>query len=147
MKVVLLKDVPKVGKKYEIKEVSDGHGRNFLVRQGLAALATPKALKMAEEMKKKVIDAKKTEDAEAEALVAKLSSIKLKLKEKANEEGILFASIKADDIIKHIKDQTGIDVSSDFIKLDRPVKNIGEYDIEIAGGEKKSSLKLIVEKE
>ena len=147
MKVVLLKDVPKVGKKYEIKDVSDGHGRNFLLRQGLAELATPKALKMVEDMKHQLLAAKKSADAETEALVAKLSKVKLVLKEKANDEGILFASIKADDLVEHIKDQSGLEVSAEHIKLDKPVKGVGEYDIEIAGGEKKASFKLVVEKE
>jgi large subunit ribosomal protein L9 len=147
MKVVLLKDVPKVGKKYEIKDVSDGHGRNFLVRQGLAELATPKVLKMVEDMKQKMLAAKKSADAEVEALVAKLSKVKLVLKEKANEEGILFAGIKSEDLVKHIKDQSGLEVSTENIKLDKPVKNVGDYDVEIVGGEKKASFKLVVEKE
>ncbi|MDO8493503.1 MAG: 50S ribosomal protein L9 [bacterium] len=147
MKVVLLKDIPKVGKKYDIKDVSDGHGRNFLIRNKLAELATPHSLRMVEDMKGKITAQKNIEEAQVEAGLAKLSKAKITLKGKANEEGHLFAGIKAEELSDAIKDQTGLTVSFEHINLDKPVKMVGEHEVEVSMGSKKAKFKLTVEKE
>lgn len=147
MQVVLLKDVPKVGKKYDAKDVSDGYGRNFLLRNGLAELATPKSLKMAGDMRSKVVAEKKMEEVEIEAGLAKLSGAKVVLKGRANEEGHLFAGIKTEEISLSLKEQTGLLVSPDYIKLDKPIKMVGEHQVLVIVGNKKAPLKVLVEKE
>lgn len=146
MKVVLLKDVPKVGKKYEVREVSDGYARNFLLKGGLAELASPKSLKMVEDLKQKKLSEKKSEEAKIESLISKLSSVKIILKERANDEGILFAGIKAEDLSKSIKDQTELIVLPENIKLEKTIKMVGEYDVSVQMGDKKTKFKLIIER-
>lgn len=147
MKVVLLKDVPKLGRKYDIKDVSDGHGRNFLIKNGLAEFATPGALKKADEAKQKIVAVKKMEEAEVEAGLARIAKVTLNLKGKANEEGHLFAGVKAEDLSVALKSMTDLTVAPEYIKLDKPIKTVGEHEIEVAVAGKKSKFKLVVEKE
>ncbi|MBI3632198.1 MAG: 50S ribosomal protein L9 [Candidatus Vogelbacteria bacterium] len=147
MKVVLLKDVPKVGKKYDIREVSDGYGRNYLVKLGLAKLATDKAQEEVKEFKQKNVAVKQMEDAEIEKGLEKLSTIKIIIKSKSNEDGHLFAGIKADDLSSAIRDQTKLIVMPEFINLEKPIKIIGEHIINVSIGDKKTKFKLRVEKD
>lgn len=147
MKVVLLKDVPKVGRKYEIRDVSDGYGRNFLLRNNLAEIATAKSEKMVEELRTKAAAARQAEEAGVQAELEKLSKVELKLKGKANAEGHLFAGIKAEDLSQAIKEQAGLSISAEYINIDKPIKTAGQYDIEAAVGGKKAKFKLLVEAE
>ncbi len=147
MKVILLQDVPKVGKKYDIREVSDGYGRNFLLRNKLAEAATDKSLKVAEEMKQKMVAVRKMADAETESSLAKISNIKLTLKGRANEEGHLFAGIKSEEISRAIKDQADLVVLPEFIMIDKPIKTLGEHTIGVSLAGKTASFKLVVDKE
>ena len=100
MKVVLLSDVENLGRKGEIKEVSAGYARNFLLVKKLAVLATPEAEKQAEEIKKQSEADVQKQQTQAKAVKAKLKNIVLEFKAKANEEGKLFGAIPEKDIIK-----------------------------------------------
>ena len=147
MKVVLLKDVPKVGRKHDVKEVSSGYGRNFLLLNGLAVLATEKSLKTAEEFKQKIVAVKNQEESMVIRGLVKLAGVRLLMKRKTNEEGVLFASIKTEELSAAVKDQAGLIVSSEYIKLEKPIKAVGEYEIEVVVVGKKGGFKLVVEKE
>ncbi len=147
MKVILLQDVSKVGKKYEIKNVADGFGRNFLINRGLAQLATKENITRLESLKKEHNESiKKTE----ESLISALFSVKergVTIKAKANEEGGLFAALRKEDIAKIVLKQVGADIAIDNILLDKPIKQIGQFEIEIKIGDKKLPIKLAIEKE
>ena len=103
MKIILLKDVPKVGKKHETKEVPDGYGRNFLLKRGLAEIATASAIKRVEEIKKTAAVEKKIQEDLLMKNLEDLNDITITLKEKANEEGHLFAGIHKEEIISEKK--------------------------------------------
>lgn len=134
MKIILLKDVPKVGHKYEVKEVAAGYARNVLFRQGLAEEATDKTMKRLEE-KKRVHDA---EAAERHALLAKsiesLDGKKLEFVEPANVEGHLYGALHQDAIAAMIAGEYRIELPKEAIKLDEPIKTTGDHSFVVALG-------------
>src|SRR3989344_3849438 len=104
MKVILLQDVNKLGKKYEVKNVSDGHARNFLIPKGLVKPATKEALEWLElqrEILRKTAedDLKKTEDR-----VSSIDGQELMIQVKLGDEGQLFESINAQKISEKLKE-------------------------------------------
>jgi large subunit ribosomal protein L9 len=145
MKVILLQDVPKIGRKYEVKNVSDGHAINFLMPKGLAELATEKGLKKIEVMKQAHdADVKVQTDLLVKNLDA-INSAVVTLKEKANEKGHLFAGIHKAELVPALKEQTRLDISPDFIVLDKPLKEIGEHTVSVEVGDKKAAFKVVIE--
>ncbi len=145
MKVILLKDVPKVGRIYEIKDVSDGYATNSLLPKGLVIPATPKNLA---DLQKKIEAAKSTEKIQEELLLKNFSSLKtieVKIIKPANEEGHLFAGIHEDEISKAVEEQSNFSVPKNLIKLDQPIKTTGEHSVKIQSGEHKSHIKIVVE--
>jgi large subunit ribosomal protein L9 len=146
MKVIFLHDVPRVGKKYETKEISDGYATNFLLPRKLAALATPKALAELEMHKKKIVLEREVQES---LLMKNLEAIKGKaitIKGKANEQGHLFSAIHKKEIIEAMKEQNHADIGEEFIVLEKPIKEIGEHEIQILIKGKKSSFKLVIDK-
>src|ERR1035437_10663523 len=146
MKVIFLQDVPRVGKKYDIKEVNDGFAMNFLFRSKLAELATPSAVASLEKRKKNIeIEREVQED----LLLKSLEEIKGKvitIKGKANEKGSLFSAIHKKEIVEEMKRQHHADISEEFIVLEKPIKEIGEFEIPIEIKGNKTSFKLKIEK-
>ena len=146
MKVIFLQDVPRVGKKYDIKEVNNGYAMNFLIPRKLAEPATPKTIDGLEKRKKNIeIEREVQED----LLMKNLEEIKGKvitIKVKADEKGHLFSKIHTKEIVEEMKKQNHADISEEFIVLEKPIKEVGEHEIPIEIGSKKSSFKLIVEK-
>jgi len=144
MKVILLKDVHKVGQRYDVKEVSPGFAMNQLIPQKLAERATPSALK-ALETKRSEIEARRAEDMQKLlAEIEKLEGETVSIDSKANDKGHLFAGVDADAIAKAISEKTGLNVSSKFIKLDSPIKETGEHGIVVSLGEKEAKVKVEV---
>jgi len=144
MKVVLLKDVKNVGKKNDTKDVADGFALNSLLPQGLAELATPKAIARVALHKKQQEDENKIKE---DLLVKNLKSIhdiEVEVEEEANEKGHLFAGIHKDEIVKIVKEKTEIDLLPDFIILEKPIKEIGTHVIDIKVQGKQASFKLVI---
>lgn len=134
MKVVLKQDIPKIGRKGEIKEVADGHALNFLIPQGLAEAATQKAVA---ESEKVVAEMKKQKEAMAEnieAAILKLKEARVVISAKAQEDGSLFGSVKADDIEVAFSKALGEQFYKEFIVLDEPIKTTGEHEVSITVG-------------
>jgi len=146
MRVIFLKDVPRVGKKNDIKEVSDGYVVNFLLPKKLAIVATPKAMAEFERQKKEILIQREIQE---DLLMKNLEEIKNKtitLKEKTDEKGHLFAAIHKKEILEAMKREHHAEISEDFIILEKPIKEIGEFEIPVIIKNKKSSFKLIVTK-
>lgn len=146
MKVILLKDVPKTGKKFEIKNVSNGYAQNYLIPNKLAEVAT-KETEARIAFAKSVHD-EKIKESEAE-LLKKLKDIKdavITIKGKANDKGILFAGIHNDELVSHIAKELDLGISPEHIKMKEPIKEVGKHTIEIIVQDKKTSIKVIVEK-
>ncbi len=147
MKVILLKDISKIGKKFEIKNVSDGYAQNYLIPNKLAEIAT-KETESRVALAKSLHD-EKIKEGEAE-LLKKLKDIKDKIitiKGKANDKGVLFAGIHNNEIASHVKKEFDLAISPEHIVMDEPIKELGEHTIEIVVQDKKTSLKVIIEKE
>jgi len=145
MKVILLKDVPKVGHKYDVKEMSSGYVRNFLLPKGLVQIATDKVLATIQE-KKKVLDAERK--IHEDLLIKNIESLKgvtITMSEKANEKGHLFAGIHKDEIIPEIKKQTHVDIIAEHLELPEPIKEVGEHEITVSAHGKSITFKLVVE--
>src|SRR3989344_1393166 len=139
MRVIFLQDVPRVGKRYDIKEVNDGYAINFLLPRKLAEPATPKAVAELEKRKKNIEIEREVQES---LLLKNLEAIKGKaitIKAKADEKGHLFAQIHKQQIIDSMKEQNHADIGEKFIILDKPIKEIGEHEIAISIKNKKSS--------
>ncbi len=153
MRVIFLHDVPRVGRKHDIKEISDGYAINFLFPKKLAEPATAKAVAALEQRKKEVVVQKEIQE---DLLMRNLEEIRSKvvtLKVKADDKGHLFSAIHKKEIIRAMKEEHHAEISEDIMVLEKPIKGVGEFEIPIvvpvpssAGKNKKSSFKLIVEK-
>ena len=131
MKVILLQDVKKVGKKYDIKNVSDGFAMNSLIPNKKAKIATEKDIKELEVLKEKHKEIVKEENAILMKNIQELSNSTIDVQAKFNKEGKLFSSIGKEEIILSIKDQKALDISPENIILDKPIKEVGGNEIEI----------------
>ncbi len=145
MKVIFLKDVARVGKRNDIKEISDGYAVNFLFPMGLAVPATDRAVA---ELKRHNNEIKVEREVQDDLLLKNLAEIKDKvitIKGKANEKGSLFSAIHKSDIIEAMHKEHHADIAEEFLVLDKPIKQTGVFEITVAVGQKKSSFKLVVE--
>ena len=131
MKVVFLEDVPKVAKAGEIKEVADGYGRNFLIPQKLAVLASPSALNAAETQTKiRARSQTQTED-EVTELARQLEGKEITLKARAGAQEHLHGSITSADIASELQNTAGLVVDKRKIELDEPIRQLGSYEVAI----------------
>ncbi len=147
MKIILLKDVPKVGQIYDIKKVSDGYALNFLIPRKLAKIATNSSIKELEEKKQKnEAERKEKIDILTENL-AMLKNVDIMITAKANDEGHLFAGISKSDIVTAIKKEKSIEINPELIDLEIPIKEIGEHTLQAQIGEDKIKFKVTITKE
>ncbi len=141
MKVILLRDIKGVGKRYEEKNVSDGYALNQLIPKKLAVPASNAGTV------KTLIENKLAHDSaeqkKLEETVQKLLNTEIKLDLKANEKGSLFASINAQKLSEILKGQ-GIELSADLIALDVPIKQTGTFEVPVRVGEKLVKFTLVV---
>lgn len=147
MRIILLKDVPKVGHKYDVKEVAVGYAHHFLFPKKLAIVATPAAIAGFEKERAK---GKKVSDermAHLESYLKKLADITVTMWAKANQSGHLFASLHKKDIAAALTEQAGVPIDEAFLVYEEPIKSIGEYEITVKVNEKSGTFKLVVEVE
>src|SRR3989338_958612 len=147
MRVIFLQDVPRVGKRHDVKEMSDGYALNFLFPRKLAVAATGEALSKLELRKKEIIVEREVEE---NLLMRNLEEIKGKtitISCKANEKGHLFSAIHKKEIVEAMQKEHRAEISEEFIVLEKPIKEVGEFEIPIKIKDKKSSFKLIVQAE
>lgn len=130
MKVILLQDIEGLGKKYEIKEVKDGHARNFLIPEKQARAATKQALQWLADQKG-VIEKEAEEDLKkSQELASKLDGLELNITVKVGDEGQLFESINNQKIVDALK-ILGFEIKKTQVKLEEPFKQIGEFPVSI----------------
>jgi large subunit ribosomal protein L9 len=133
MKIILLKDIPKLGKKYEVKTASDGHAVNMLIPRGFAIAATAENLRRFEAEKAKLEGERKVHEALLAENLKALADVVLTISGKASDKGHLFASLHAVDIAAELAKQARIQLDPSFIQLDHPIKEVGEHMIEVKG--------------
>lgn len=142
MKVILLQDVLGAGKKWEVKEVKGGYGRNYLLNRGLAVLATEQTLKDIKAKKEQEVQKKFIQN---ELLYKSFDSIKdttLVLEKKTNEKGHLFDGVDIKEIQELIKEKTRMEIPLECIQLEKIIKEIGKHKIMLHKGDRKVSVEI-----
>lgn len=130
MKVILLKDVKALGKKEEIKEVSDGYARNYLIKNGLAKEATAEGINSVK-IKKEAEEQKRIEEKkQAMAIRDKMKGSRIVVKVKCGEKGKVFGSVTAQVIADEIN-KLGYNIDKKMLVIKDSIKNVGEYLIEV----------------
>ena len=147
MRIILLQDVPKVGRKYEIKDVASGYARNFLIAKKLAEPATPRSLKNIEEKRAEHEEKTKREHTNILTALANINGKTISIKRPANEKGSLFAGIGKEEVASFLEAAGYASFTPDNIELPSPIKKIGEHPIGVIAEEEKTSFTLQVEKE
>jgi large subunit ribosomal protein L9 len=130
MKVLLLKDVYKLGRAGDIKKVADGYGRNFLLPQGMAVLATSEALKMAERIREKANVQRAIINQEMDAVAKQIFGLTLVFPAKASETGKLYGSVTTQMMAEAIKSKSGVEIARRQIDS-QPLRMLGEYKVPI----------------
>lgn len=130
MKVILLQDIEKLGKKYEIKEVKDGYARNFLIPQKLVKPATKENLEWIGAQKE--IEEKRAEEElqKVQKLAAKIDGLEIPVVVKIGEEGQFFEAVSEQKICEGLK-ALGFNIKKSQVKLAEPIKDLGEFPAKI----------------
>ncbi|MFZ2150312.1 MAG: 50S ribosomal protein L9 [Minisyncoccia bacterium] len=147
MKVIFLQDVPRVGKRHDIKEVNDGYAMNFLMPRKLAEAATPQAVAELEKRKKNLEIENRIQEDLLDKNLEEMKGKVLTIGAKTDEKGHLFKGIHSKELVDEMKKQHHADISAEFIVLEKPIKEVGEFTIPIEIKGKKSWFKLIIEKQ
>ena len=144
MRVIFLQNIKGIAQMGDIKDVADGYARNFLIPKKLAKPATANAQKEAEKLKKKRELENIVDKERAVELAETLKEFTLEIIEDANEEGHLYGSVNAKKIVEELA-RRKIVVKEDSINLNKPIKEIGEYEVELElHPEVKTKIKIIV---
>ncbi len=130
MRIILLQDVEKLGKKHDVKEVKNGYARNFLIPKGLAKLATEKDLERVETLKEREIKKEEEELKDIQGLASKLDGVELIIPVKIGDEEQLFESINEQKIVEKLKEE-GFDIKKSQVMLEEPIKELGEFPVKI----------------
>lgn len=147
MKIILLKDVPKIGKKFDVKDIADGYAQNFIIPRGLGVKATPAELAKIDKMKEaRAVDNKIQEDLLRKNIEA-LESKHIVITAKANDKGHLFAGIGKEDLVAEIQKQTRIEVDADLIDLPKPLREVGNFLVDVVSSVKKGHIKVEIKAE
>ena len=131
MKIILMENVPKLGNKYDVKNVSDGYARNFLLPRKMAQLATENVVKAIETQKKQHTQELEIRRDILEKNINSLDGIRISVEEKANEKGHLFSIIHPEEISRILKEKNHIDVPAKLIETEKPIKATGEHKIKV----------------
>ncbi len=145
MKIILLKDVRGLGKKGELKDVSEGHARNFLIPKGVAKLATQGVVAEVKQLQEKQTEHEKE-------LIKKLHEVALLLKErklefelKTDKHNSIFGSVNKEMILTALRDKGWLGKERAEIHLERPIKEFGETELEVdLGHDITAGLKIVV---
>lgn len=132
MKIVLIKDVKGIGSEHDTVDVADGHALNYLIPKGFAKAATPQARKEAELRLKQKADHSALEASLLAQNIASLAEAHIVIRAKANEKGHLYDAIGEREIVQAAKEQAHVDISKDAIRLEKPIKALGTFDVPVA---------------
>jgi len=126
MKVMLIKDVYKLGRAGDVKKVADGYGRNFLIPQGLAVLATPGALKQVERIRSQAEIRRAEQNQELKGLADEIAGVVLTFAAKAGETGKLYGSITTQNVADALQEKARYEVKRHQIDM-QPIRMLGEF--------------------
>lgn len=147
MKVILLKDVPKVGKKYEVKDIADGYARNFLFPHRLAEQATQEKVAMLTAVKQKHQEDHERDEALLKQAIKGLNGERLTVKVKADERGHLFKKLRAQDVLAIINEKSPRTLDEGVLALEEPITMIGSHELDLNSHGVRATLTLVIERE
>ncbi|RPI34554.1 MAG: 50S ribosomal protein L9 [Chloroflexota bacterium] len=130
MKVLLLKDVYKLGRAGDVKRVADGYGRNFLLPQGLAVLATPSALKQSEHIRAQAAVQRAAVNKEMSVVADRLKDVVITFPARASETGKLYGSITNQMIAEALSKKSGVEVNRRTVDT-QPLRALGEHKVHV----------------
>ncbi len=130
MRVIFLKDVKGQGKKGEIKNVADGYGKNFLIKNGYAVMATQTSLKILEEQNKEEQKQEEENIKNCEQIKKQIENLKIKIPVKTGEQDRVFGSVSTKTIHEELL-KNKINIDKKKIHLDSPLSTLGFHNIEI----------------
>lgn len=146
MKVILLTDVPRVGRRYEVKELSPGYARNFIIKRKWGEIATPERITWAERERARNAGERALREDLLLRNFDRLAEGTLTIKEKANEHGHLFRGIGKDRIVSEIRAALRINIGEEHIDLPKPLKETGTHTIAISVHDRRATLSILVER-
>ena len=130
MKVILKEDIPRLGTMGETVQVAPGYGRNYLIPQGKAALATSKNFKELEHQRQLILRKAELIRKDAESFAEKFRGLTLTLSRKVVEEDKIYGSVSVSDISQALE-EAGVEIERKLIKLDEPIKSLGEFQVPV----------------
>ncbi len=147
MEVILLEDVPSLGKMGELVKVADGYGRNFLIPKGKAVRATSKKINALEHEKRLVQDRLDRSAKEMEEFITRLEDYSCTISKSVGESGKLFGAVTSMEIEQNLR-ESGFNVERKNILLEEPIKSLGIYTVPVKlSPEVTANLKVWVVKE
>lgn len=139
MRIILLKDVPKVGKRGEIRDIADGYALNFLIPRKLAEPATPKRVSAVQEQLARTAQQKEVNKEEQMRLVQELDGTRFEITVPANDKGHLYEKLTAPKLDALIPE-----VPLELFELEDPIKEVGEHAVRITAGEAHGTITVVV---
>jgi len=137
MKVILLRDVAKIGRRFDVVNVPDGFALNKLIPKGLAESATGESLKRLQNISAKLQKDRTSEAVSFNEALTSLKDIEVPVEVEANPEGRMFQALKIEAIVEAVAKATGITLHSEQIVLEAPIKSLGEHKVTLVSGETK----------
>ena len=136
--------MPNVGKKYDVKNVSNGYATNFLIPHKLARYATEEAVRTAEHMREEREASARVSKEKQAAVLAGLNKRRIEIVAKASETGGLFAGIGADAIAQSLNKEFGLALGEEQIELAKPIKETGEHEVAISAAGAHAKIMVVV---
>jgi len=130
MKVILKEDIPRLGTMGETVQVAPGYGRNYLIPQGKAVLATSKNLKELEHQRQLILRKAELIRKDAESFAEKFRGLTLTLARKVKDEDKIYGSVSVSDISQALE-EVGVEIERKLIKLDEPIRSLGEFQVPV----------------
>ncbi len=127
MDIILLKDLDKVGDKYDVVTVKDGYGRNYLIPQKMAVIANATNMKKLDDLKAKEEAERAARLSEFQEIADKLKDVTLKIGAKSGTSGKIFGSITSIQIANALQEQQNVEIERRRVKLPEDIKTLGEY--------------------
>lgn len=147
MEVLLLQDIPDVGKKNDLLVVGDGYAMNFLLPQSKAMVATPTVRRRyAEQIKRRALE-REQERLQAAQQATAVAGRTVSFTRKATKTGKLYAAISEKNIVDALKEQHKLDVAEDVLTIGDPIKAVGEFDVRVMQAGRTGVLKIVVKAE
>ncbi len=143
MKVILLKNVNKLGQAGDVKEVNEGYARNFLLPQRLAEIATKHSINVKKNHEAKLKRQEIKKKNKKENLFHKIKGKSFEIKARADEKGTLYAGLDSENLSGELKKQ-GFEIDPEEILLKEKIKSLGEYDVDLKISNHQTSVKITI---